>query len=162
MWLLRFGRERNWRTSAHAVKDLTPRAKDNGLSVYRVESREEGLQVCSIDTIVFQKSGPDDRFFVLIPESCLDTVGLQAVAMQYDNMPEFLKIRHCEIPKEALSEEALRNFAEEIFRIGPIKVDLSETQIRLIARDFADSPDIKPFVNEAWAAELASQDDSGE
>ena len=82
--------------------------------------------------------------------------------MQYDNMPEFLKIRHCEIPKEALSEEALRNFAEEIFRIGPIKVDLSETQIRLIARDFADSPDIKPFVNEAWAAELASQDDSGE
>lgn len=160
MWLLRFGKGRNWRSAASAIKDLKPRPRDEGLSVFKVETREEALQVCAINALVFQRGGPDDRFFVLIPETCLEQLGLSATNKRYDNQPEFLNERHYEIPKASLDDNSVRRLAEQAFTMGVVRVEVSENEIRQIARDFANSPDIEPFVNEAWAAALLDDSDS--
>lgn len=102
MWLVRIVRLGRWkdRNLSEAVKDLTPREGELGLSVYRVadDSESDDSEVTLVAILfALMRDRPDNLDYILIPESLLISLGLEAEPVPTPETHPFLSERHYEI-----------------------------------------------------------------
>ena len=104
MWMLRIGKLSRWdgkdTNSDHdlsdAALDLTRRAGEDGLSLFRVADENEANRVAALFASTLS-GRPDKVDYVLFPESCLGIAGLAAQPVPNAAAVPYLSDRHCEI-----------------------------------------------------------------
>jgi hypothetical protein len=155
MFLLRIGSLGRWRSdrgvleanaAASAAADLTLRARESGLSVYRVEGAGESTEV-ALRYALTCRDEPRNVDYIMFPSELPEAIGLSVVPAPMPDLEPYLSERHEEIL--GLTPELSLKLAEAILADGRsryeriARADLESAGAELCRRD----PELKKHLH---------------